>query len=251
MMMAKFPMAPPKFNIKLVIWRIGELLYLPYLFREDLIALAEKFELEDRLAIEHERFSSSPLISAFALTIFFLRLHYGLLDCVKDTAENIFTTSGFPTQHQLVQIMKFRLKIYEGLHSLSNSHTAEDLEFYKNNIISSRLDLDDESGGNFDYLKRALGIDAILKKLSSNAEGKDSPSWLKSDPNKEFSIEDFWAKNYPSSNLYPDPEWPEAHRLLLRLGSRFCCCRQAQIQHALISMYETKSALYHIRSFFK
>ena len=250
-MMARFPSAPPKFNIRLVLWRIGELLYLPYLFREDLVALADRFEFEDRLAIEHERFSSSPLISAFALSIFFLRLHYGLLDCVKDTADNNYTSSGFPTQYQLVQVMKLRLKEYEGIHSFSNSSLAEDLEFYKSNIISSRLDLDDEKEGNFDYLKRALGTDAIIKRFSSSAEIKDKPSWLKSDPRKEFSIEDFWAKNYPSSNLYPDPRWSEAHRLLLKLGSKFCCCRQAQIQHALISMYETKSALYHIRSLFK
>lgn len=226
----------PTLDCRLLMWRLGEELSLPYIFREDLIALSVRLGNDYTLGIIHERIPPNPLLGAFACSVFWLKLQYGLLEGRFSQADANFASSGFPTLYQLVQAWKKRARDLE----FPVDYT-KDLDFVREHIVKARTEPSSSSTDDFTLIRRSLDIGPPPAAASVQA-----PSWLRTDPELEIQIEPVFAKKYPCF----EASYPEAYRLLLELGSRFCCCDETTVHTAVRTMFETKPAQQLIRSVF-
>lgn len=260
LMSVKHSVDNPVLDVRLLLWRIGEDLSLPYIYREDLISLSVKLGLEYRFGAVVEKGSSNALVTAYVLVIFYLKLHYGMFDSTLSNRENEnFVKSGLPTQYQLLEAWRSKLKHVEDPQEFTSSGLARDFEFYQKHVVGPRIEPGDEMEDDLAQIKRSLRIDALLE---SARENKGGAPWLKLDPEREIEINDTWAKQYPCSLVKTkEPKgkeenrgfatWSEAYRILLKLGSRFCCCEDAHLEFALSSLFETNAASLWLHSTFQ
>lgn len=239
----------PVLDCRIVFWRIGEELCLPYLFREDLAALSVRFSYDFTFGLVQERLPSDPLITAFALTIFFLKVHYSLLDsALKHSEQRRFSDSGFPTMYQLIESWKRRYQYLINPHGYDEEELRDDLEFYKTSVIPFRNSKDTGiSAEDIAQLRRAL---QLQESSPANQEASE-PTWLKSDPDKEIEITDIWAKKYATgSGSHPFSEFSEGYRLLVEIGARLCACHESRIGAVVERLFETTHGYGIIRGFF-
>jgi hypothetical protein len=245
----------PTLDVRLLLWKIGEELDLPYIFREDLVALSVKLGLEYTFGAVSDKSSSNALVTAYALVIFYLKLHYGLVDSTLSNKENEnYVKSGFPTQLQLLEVWKSWLKQVTSPQDYTLSGFALDFDFYKRNVVAPRTESGDEMEADLAQIKRSLRLDAYLNTEEIRGKG---PFWLKFDLDREIEITDKWARQYPCSlSKFDDAgrklsTWSEAYRILLELGARFCCCEQVHIESVLTHLFETNVASLWLHSTFQ
>lgn len=239
----------PVLDSRLMLWRIGEELSLPYLFREDLAALFVRFQIDSTFGLVQERFASDPLITAFALTIFYLKVHYNLLDtALKHSEQRRFTASGFPTQYQLVECWRRTFAWLSNPHGYDESGIRADLPFYKDTIIPLKTSKSPEvPPEDIAQLQRALQLDS-----QSSQYEPTRPPWLSSGPDCEVEITEFWAKHYPISPSHPSgfSEHSEGYRLLLEIGARLCSCRMKRMNAVVERLFENNVGYGVIRAHF-
>lgn len=230
---------------RLILWRIGELLTLPYLYREDIIALSVKLNLEYTVGVVHERFPSNPFCLAFALIIFYLKLHYGLTDfSIRHQENKRFTASGFPTHYQLQEAWRSILTEMKLGSRNDLSGVVEQLDLYKKIVIPSLAEsVEKEEEFDYQQMKRSLKISDIENALERKPESR--PAWLITPPEQEIEITDHWSKNYLATrNQDINSEssftaWSESTRILIEIGGMFCCVKPSSIEWALNRLAET------------
>lgn len=245
----------PILDVRLLLWRVGEDLSLPYIYRDDLTALSVKLGLEYKFGAVVEKGASNPLVTAYALVIFYLKLHYALFDSTLSNRENEnYVKSGLPTQFQLLEAWRSKLKKVETPQDFTLPGLARDFEFYEKSVIGPRIEPGDQMEDDLAQIKRALRLDDLLQFAQTTS---DTVPWLKLDPEREIEITDTWAKQYPCSlSKGKDAQknlatWSEAYRILLKLGSMFCCCDEAHLESALNGLFETNIASYWLHTTFQ
>ncbi len=236
----------PMYDIRLLMWRIGEELFLPTLFREDLVHLAVRLEIIPVVGQVHERMLSNPLINMFALVLFYLKLNYGLLDSLLQRNDFIrmYTESDLPTLYQLLQVWKERLRHYENPQLFDRRNIAANIELYRDVVISAKIPEIAKVDEDYQQIRRALNTSIILDRFREEAAAP-TPAWIPTPPDSTFSLNDNFAKRYVCSQHHRKKEedrlehWSESFRVLIHIGAHFCCCAPEQITRALEYGFET------------
>jgi hypothetical protein len=233
----------PRLHSGVLFWRIGELLSLPYAYRVKLDKLCHPFKMDFVLVIHHEKHPSNPLILAFSLTIFYLKLHYGLLDQDYKFVNETFGKLKLPT---LLELRKHWQRTISALRSPFTNQDIFDfdshLKFFKQNIVpqlgSDENCTETELSTISSYLQQ---IDPLINLIpESRLSTTEQARWLNLNDKIDGCTSSFWAMNYICLTEFEGSS--EIMKELLEIGANFCSCSPVTLYNSLTKIFESRTS---------
>lgn len=234
----------PNLPSSILFWRIGELLSLPYEYRVKIDKLSHRFNMEFILGIHHEKYPSNPLTLAFALTIFFLKIHYGLLQQDYKFNTRSLESLKLPTLNALRECWHQRLAtIRSPLANQCKSELESYMSFFKHNItsqfISSENNIEAELLPISNYLQQnAPDVQCFAENNISNSE---QSNWLTSNVKIDgVLLSSFWARNYACLKEYD--ACSDTMQELFEIGAHFCSCTPKALYISYLKIFENRKS---------
>lgn len=234
----KYGIYLPRIDCKILFWRIGEELSLPYFYRKTLVLMSLKLKIDPVVGLLHEKHPANPLISAFVLAIFFLKLNYGLLDRDSCRVNADFKKSGFPCLEELGLLWKRKLSSISTPFSFDPTEFKNFLEFCQKDVIKPLGNKGEISEAELDPIKR-LVQSSTWDSSSLAATPEELSPWLLNiirfdDLGSKIIPPDFWARNFVVVPKINDPIGSDYFQSLLQIGAYFC----SSDTESLLAVYE-------------
>lgn len=232
----------PRLHSGTLLWRIGELLSLPYDYRIKLDKLSHQFNMDFILGIHHEKYPSNPLILAFSLTIFYLKLHYGLLDQDYKFVNETYETSQLPTLSQLRQCWQKNSVIGSPFTNQGTFDFDSHLKFFKQNIVPQLSSVENCTETELSTISSYLQqIDPLVNLIPENIiTTTEQPKWLNFNDKIENHTSSFWSKNYVCMTGFEDSS--EVTKELLEIGASFCSCSPFTLYNSFAKIFESRTS---------